>query len=252
MFGLGVLVGRGSSPVLFETRPFQEHLGQMVQTLSGKQPEKKKLDLEFYDRLDEPVSYPGKGKADNSEEITPAPETGKTASITPVSYNPQVDAIPVKRSRKLATWHQAGQGGFNGGSPVSPSPKSVLLKTKTKAGDKQTVSQPAPGGVKTKIQTGKKTEAVHNETSPDTGNPPAPVHGAYTIQVASYKTLDDALAQMVLLNKKGIDSYRASVKINGQTWYRVRIGSFASHKAAGARLEKLVASGVNGMVIKKE
>jgi len=42
------------------------------------------------------------------------------------------------------------------------------------------------------------------------------------------------------------------VKIDGQTWYRVRIGTFADYKAARARLEKLAGSGVTGMVIRKE
>jgi len=71
MFGLGVIVGRGSSPVLFETRPFQEHLGRMVSELLAKLPEKEKLELKFYDVLDDPVSYPVKGKIDDSGEITP-------------------------------------------------------------------------------------------------------------------------------------------------------------------------------------
>lgn len=252
MFGLGVIVGRGSSPVLFETRPFQERLGRMVSELSAKLPGKEKVDLKFYDVLDEPVHYPAKGKTDDSGEITPGPETGKTASIKRTPYHPQAEEIPVKRSRKLATWHQAGQGAGNDATPAPPPKKRVSVKTYTKAGEKQTVSRLAPKVLKSKIQTGKKTEAVPKETRPDNGKTPAPAHGAYTIQVASYKTLDDALTQMIILNKKGITSYRASVKINGETWYRVRIGAFADYKAAEARLEKLAGAGVNGIVIKKE
>ena len=57
---------------------------------------------------------------------------------------------------------------------------------------------------------------------------------------------------MVLLDKKGIASYRVSVKINQETWYRIRTGAFADYKAASARLSQLAGADVNGMVIKKE
>ncbi len=284
MFGLGVVVGRGTSPVLFETRPFQERLGRIVSELSAKTPEKEKVDLKFYDVLDEPVYHSVKGKTEDSGEITPGPEIGKSALIQPTSDTPQAEEIPVKRSKKLATWNQAGQGHGNEAAPALLAKKSVLVKneaapvllakksvpvkneaapalpdkksgpvkTDTKVGEKQSVTQVAPKVLKSKIQTGNKTEAVPKETRPDAGKAPAPADGAYTIQVASYKNLNEALAQMVLLDKKGIFSYQVSVKINGNTWYRVRTGSFADYQAAGARLTQLAGSGVSGMIIKKE
>lgn len=249
MFGLGVLVGQGSSPVLFETRSFQERLGRMVSELSAKMPEKEKVDLKFYDVLEEPVCHPVSG----SGEITPGPETGKLALTRPTPNKSQAEGIPVKRSRKLATWHQTGQARGNDAARVSPAKKSATVKAETKAGKKRTVTQLAPKVLKSKTQTGKKTSAVPKETrTDDNRKAPVPAHGAYTIQIASYKKLNDALTQMVFLNKKGITSYRASVKINGDTWYRVRTGAFADYKAAMARLAQLADSGVNGMVIKKE
>jgi cell division septation protein DedD len=223
----------------------------MVSELSAKLPKKEKIDLKFYDVLDEPVSYPIKGKTDDPGEITPGPETGKSASIEPVPYNPQVEDIPVKLSKKLATWYSAGQGAGNGAAPAPLLKKSASVKTDTKTSESRTVIPPAPNVLKSKNQTGKKTGAVSKETRPDTGAP-VPTHGAYTIQVASYKDLNDALSRMVLLNKKGISSYRVSVKINGVTWHRIRTGSFPDQEEAGARLAKLAGSGVNGMVIKKE
>lgn len=253
MFGLGVFVGRSSSPVLFETRPFQEHLGQMISDFSAKLPEKGKVDLKFYDVLDEPVYYPVKGKTDDSGEITPGPETGKTASITPPQNHSQPEDIPVKRSRKLATWHNAGQGYKSETAQASsPQKKSAPVKTDKKDSEKQTVSRISPKVLKSKNQTGKKTDAVPKETKPDTAKTPASANDEYTIQVASYKNLNDALAQMVHLNEKGIVSYRASVKINGKTWYRVRTGAFSDYKSAQAGLAKLAGAGIGGMVVKKE
>ena len=253
MFGLGVFVGRSSTPVLFETRPFQEYLGRKISELSAKLPEKGKLDLKFYDVLDEPVSYPVKGKTGDSGEITPGPETGAEASITPPENHSQAEDIPVKYSRKLATWHKADRGYENTPVPApSPPPKTAPAETDNKTDEKQTVTRLAPKVLKSKSKIEEKTDAAPGDTKPDTAKAPASAHDEYTIQVASYKNLNDALAHMVRLNKKGIASYRASVKINGKTWYRVRTGAFSDHKAAQAGLAKLAGAGVGGMVVKKE
>ncbi|WP_289020415.1 SPOR domain-containing protein [Desulfobacter postgatei] len=251
MFGLGVFVGRGSTPVLFETRPFQERLGRMVSERSAKLPKKEKIDLKFYDVLDEPVSYLIKEKTDDSGEIALGRETGKSASIEPTPNTPQAEKIPVKLSKKLATWYSVGQGEDNGDAPAPLLKKSASVKTDTKTSENRTVIPPAPNVLKSKKQTGKKTDAVSKETRPDSGAPVS-THGAYTIQVASYKDLNDALSRMAFLNKKGITSYRVSVTINGVTWHRIRTGSFPDQEEAGAGLAKLAGSGVNGIVIKKE
>ncbi|WP_320040961.1 SPOR domain-containing protein [uncultured Desulfobacter sp.] len=256
MFGLGVIVGRSSSPVMFETRAFQEHLGQIVNERLGKFSQKEKVDLKFYDVLDEPVSYPIKGKKDDPGEITPGPEAGKTVSAKSVSNNSQAEEIPVKHSRKIATWHQAEQGYDNDPPAASSSEKRASVKTEKKADEKADEKRPVaklvPKVLKSKTQTDKKKDAPPKVAKPDTAKAPASAHGEYTIQIASYKNLNDALAQMVLLNKKGITAYRASVKIKGITWHRVRTGSFADYEAAKAGLAKLAGSGVGGMVIKKE
>ncbi|WP_321493316.1 SPOR domain-containing protein [uncultured Desulfobacter sp.] len=251
MFSLGVFVGRGSSPVLFETRPFQQYLGQMARELAAKMPEKEKIDLKFYDLLDEPVFHQIKGKQDLGE-ITPGPETGKPASVRPEPQISQVEGIPVKRSRKLATWHQAEQGFGNDAAPAPVEKKSALLKPDTKTNEKQTVPQLSPKVSKSKSQTDEKIEASPERREDDAGKLPASSDGAYTIQIASYKDLSDALTHMVRLKEKGISSYRVSVKINGVTWYRIRTGSFADYQSAGVRLTALSGSGVNGMIVKKE
>lgn len=228
----------------------------MVGDLFDKQPKTGKVDLKFYDVLDDPAFYPAKDKADDSGEITPGPETGETASIKPTQNSSTDEKIPVKHSRKLATWYQDGQAFDAESVPALPPKKNVSLKVKTdkKADEKPTKSGFAPKVLKSKIPTEKDSDAVSKESKSDTGKAsiPAQDHDVYTIQIASYKNLDDALSHMVLLDKKGVTAYRASVKINGETWYRVRTGSFADYKTAGAQLTKLAGSGVKGMVIKKE
>jgi len=237
---------------MFETRPFQEHLGRMVNELSAKLPQKGEVDLKFYDLLDEPVYHPIKGEKDDSGEITPGPEAGKAALTKSAPSDFQAEKIPVKRSRKLATWHQAGAGYGNDTAPAPLSQKRAAVKIEKKADEKRTVTKLAPKSLKSKPQTDKKTDTPSNEGKPDTGKAPASSHGGYTIQIASYQNLNDALAQMVLLNKKGVTAYRTGVKINGKTWYRVRTGSFADYESAKAGLSALAGSGVGGMVTKKE
>ena len=257
MFGLGVFVGRQTTPVLFETRPFQEYLGQMVSRLSDKMPGQKKVDLKFYDVLDEPVYHSVKGKTKDAGEITPGPESGNSVSIQPVTQNPGAEDIPVKHSKKLATWHQVGQGGKNGAAPASTEKKKTEVKARTNLKEKQAVPELAPKALKSKPKTDEKTapppEAKTRDAQKAVKSPaPANDSGAYTIQIASYKDLNDALSHMVRLNEKGVATYRASVTINKETWYRVRTGSFADYETARTRLSQLVGSGVNGMVIKKE
>ncbi len=253
MFGLGVFVGRSTTPLLFETRPFQEYLGRKISELSAKLPEKGKVDLKFYDVLDEPVSYPVKGKTGDSGEITPGPETGAAASVTLPENHSQTEDVPVKYSRKLATWHKAEQGYENMPVPApSPPPKTAPAETDKKTDEKQTVTRLAPKVLKSKSPVEEKTDAAPRDTKPDTAKAPVSAHDEYTIQVASYKNLNDALAHMVRLNKKGISAYRASVKINGKTWYRVRTGAFSDYESAQSGLAKLAGAGVGGMVVKKE
>lgn len=251
MFGLGVFVGRGTSPVLFETRPFQERLGRMVWQFSAKVPEKKKVDLKFYDVLDDPEYHRAKGQTDDLGEITPAPEAGKSLSIQSTSDKKlPVEKIPVKRSKKQVSWHKAVQD--NDAGSTTAAPQRVPVKTEPKVVKKKSVGKLVQKRLKSKPQPVKKTETASEKTRSVTKKTTIATNGSYTIQVASYKNLKDALAQIIFLDKKGISSYKVSVKINGDTWYRVRTGSFADSRAAGYELTKLGDSGVNGMIIKKE
>ena len=55
MFVMGVLVGRGTSPVSFDTRKFQKRLADIADKYDEQNPEPEKVELEFYDALDDPV-----------------------------------------------------------------------------------------------------------------------------------------------------------------------------------------------------
>lgn len=63
-----------------------------------------------------------------------------------------------------------------------------------------------------------------------------PVDG-WSVQVASHPTRADADAQLSQLHEQGFAAYRVAALVDGQTWYRVRIGGYETRvEAAKARL----------------
>lgn len=101
---------------------------------------------------------------------------------------------------------------------------------------------PAPIYESTEIPPGKKSEAFPKKTTP----PPAisktyikgknipKVNGKYTIQLSSYKRYNMAERELARLSQLGIDAYiqKAVFKESGETWYRIRIGTFVSYREA--------------------
>lgn len=54
MFFLGIIVGRGNSPVQFDTQKFQKRLETIAHDFGAKKKIPDKIDLKFYDVLDRP------------------------------------------------------------------------------------------------------------------------------------------------------------------------------------------------------
>jgi cell division septation protein DedD len=69
-----------------------------------------------------------------------------------------------------------------------------------------------------------------------------PVSGSYTVQIASFASGDESRARVDRLRSQGFtDAYAQTVKLpNGETWYRVSVGSFPSPQWAKKTGEKLI------------
>ena len=249
MFALGMYVGRSSGPVYFETRPFQERIGQLVATIADRDTDKGEMELEFYEDLSQPVYHPVTGRDD-----TPS----KTVSGSGMNTLPQgadgtrTQEIPVKHSKKLATIHSSAPPEHEASAPkpeTTPKQQSQDDKTLDKLEDKSEIPNIKPRVLKPKSSTADSYDAALKETGQTAQTSSK---GAYTIQVASYKKFNDAVTQMAILEKKGISSYRVRGQLGNQTWYRVRTGSFKDYPSACAQLEALEKDGIKGMVIKKE
>lgn len=63
--------------------------------------------------------------------------------------------------------------------------------------------------------------------------------GKYTVQVASYKSEDEAKVFAEDLVKKGFAAYYVKAALKGQTWFRVSIGSFSGQEEANKHLQKV-------------
>lgn len=63
--------------------------------------------------------------------------------------------------------------------------------------------------------------------------------GSWTIQVNAFPVERDAQGLTQKLKKKGYDAYVVSADIQGRTWYRVRVGNFATRQEARPMQEAL-------------
>jgi len=224
---LGIMVGRGSSPVTFDTRTFQKRLETIAGEFGKEKGVQEKIDLKFYEALDRPVAEEGSIPRQKSLEIIPKKEKTDT------------DTIPLKTSKKKETFNiKANQGMVNSSSTVN----------KPAAGAESSKKIPVPED----RARAKKSRATPSVSSPE----PVPVKkslkGGYTIQIAAYKAFKDAVTQMALLETKGFSSYRVKAQKNGVTWYRVRTGSFSNYDDAKQFMQKIKKARINAMIVKKE
>jgi len=221
LFLLGVMAGRGTAPVTFETRNFQERLKTIVDAYVNPEappdPDEK-MALRYYDALSEEQGIEGMVIPVPKEDPEEAPglfgETETAVSSTPSgeAENAHVTGeIPVKTGKKAATFNRT----------VAAKPTDTF--------------QP------------EKDPETSDEKSDATGSP-----GRYTIQVAAFKSFRDAVTQMAELEKKGFTADRTTKELDGITWYRVRVGEFTSRDMAARFLDKLNQAGINGMIITRE
>ncbi len=115
---MGIMVGRGTSPVTFDTHEFQKRLEIIANEFGEKKEVPQKMDLKFYDVLDRPVLEESMLSKNKPLEIMPKKETSETelpetelpekeklekqTSVTP-------DILPPKLSRKKLTFKKMTQ-----------------------------------------------------------------------------------------------------------------------------------------------
>ncbi len=217
MFALGVMVGRGSSPVTFDTQGFQNRLKTIANAHDANKEREQDVDLKFYKVLDTPAGLE-KNVMQNSEIVPATAPSSHIAAHTLIGK----DGTPIKLGKKLQTLNAELLAAYQDALP--PSRGSQALSQKIQVSHLQPSKQ--------------KTVKASNAT--------------YTIQVAAFKTARDAEIEMARLNKKGIIVYQVIGKNGDTTWHRLRTGSYPNYTSAKAALATLKDAHIEGMIMKKE
>lgn len=232
MFSAGVLVGRGTSPVEFDTAWFQKRLsvlfGDSVEEAAGI----KKPELEFYDKLrrdnDDREVFDTVEREDaifgkRQQDRDSADEDQSTLSMEP---------LPQKRSRKGLTLTLTRKGAFD------PSADIGDKRDGDEAEEKKRLSKSSKSPSHASIERGDTADKEHRNI--------------YTIQIASYRDLSDAATHVSQLKAKGYPAYQVQVTLEGERWYRVRSGGFGSIAEAQNQLKAFQKVGIEGLIIKNE
>lgn len=255
MFFLGVVVGRGLSPVNFDTREFSRKLETLVNGSGQKKEIGKKVDLKFYENLDKPAAQDSvqakHTSLSSSAEKEPIKEAVKETvkesekETAKIQAKPQVKDAPKEAAKEAIKESQKEQARETHKEPIKELPK-----------------EPVKEPVKESVKTVKK-ELVKKTAPAPAAAPPAPApatvadkplskesKGAYTIQVASYKSYEEAVSRISALEGKGFASYQVKVEKEGSALYRVKMGPFETYDAAKEFKTKLDKAKIDAIIVK--
>lgn len=284
MFFMGLLVGRDTAPIEFDTGWFQERLAVIFDDSQPEESVLEKPELDFYAALqksDLKEDYDLKLKKPSvSEEGTAVLSEESASELTDNS-----SLTPLKKSRKAMTSKLSGKQissvvkstsggekviangdlGSKGGDTTSKriassnrlsrelpplnKEKGIDLNREGKSTDSVDNHQPLNLAARSeKTKSGSQVEEIKS----------GQVKGydgtaySYTIQIASFPSETDALSHIAKLGEKGYSAYKSSGMVGDKTWYRIRIGSFNNITEAKESLKKLEASGIKGLIIQKD
>ncbi len=225
MFVLGILVGRGTAPVVtLDTHLLEKELAELKAEKLEQEEEKIRQQsqnvvekLPFYEKLKED---PEKIQARQKTEALPVAEPTPKPAVEPArpAPTPKPTAEPAKPTPKPAA------------EPAKPKPKPTAEPAKP-------APTPQPAKQEIKVKPAPATE-------------PTAAKGRYTVQVASFKAQESADKLVATLKSKGYAAYhvRTTVPDLGNL-YRVRVGTFAGRSDAESMLKKLGSDRVKGMVV---
>ncbi|MDJ0723366.1 MAG: SPOR domain-containing protein [Desulfobacterales bacterium] len=217
MFFVGVLVGRGTSPIQFD----MEALSREIAALKASSEERRRQQLDSYAAALEDQStldvYEELKRADDGLTIDPSlnrqiPEPS-VGTEQPAAGTAEPGAPPVIRRRQGLR----GKGPGRSGLDVRPSARAGT-------------SPPTKAGRETRT--------------------PVEPRGRMTLQVAAVKDVDVARKMVAELRAQGFDAYRSTATTGGQaTWHRVRVGRFTDRQAAAATMRRLEGRGLAPIVV---
>jgi cell division septation protein DedD len=212
MFGLGVLVGRGTAPVKFDIQKLTRELENLIAADVKKQLEpveletaetKTKTELEFYEELKK------------SEPVAPDPPPRNTSRQP--KENPPPDTVSREEDSPLP-------------EQKVPAATTASKKSVTKPVGQSEGEKPRPAN------------AATDRPLDNTGN--------VTIQAASLKDLAEADAMVKKLKNRGYPAYKTIAVVPGKgIWFRIRVGRYSSRESAGDVVGKLKKEGYRPILV---
>jgi cell division protein FtsN len=158
------------------------------------------------------------------EKLAPVSEMSPAAAALPsVASAPALPAVPIKRPAAAA-------GEVPPAARTSPA-TVARLKPRSEA---PAVNRPAPDN---ENESDEDSETASAPAAP--ANALAPGAKPYNIQIEAVMDKSGADEMVSRLKTLGYNAQEAKVALNGQTWYRVRIGPYASADEANAAQNKL-------------
>ncbi len=210
MFGIGVLVGRGTAPVTFDIHKLTRELEGLIAADTRKQlapvevetgEAKTNAELDFYEELK---------------------KSGPSASHSPPPTVPE----PPQEKRPAGRGSRAEEA-----QPVEKKEPEAGKAAKNTAAKPMSPSGALPPG-----------PAVPGSSADDPGK--------VTIQAVSLKDLAEADAVVKKLKDRGYPAYKVIAVVPGKgIWFRIRVGRYASRDAAGDDLARLKKEGYRPIVI---
>ncbi|RKG69130.1 SPOR domain-containing protein [Corallococcus sp. CA054B] len=221
-------------------------------------------------RQDPPLTFPDElTRKTGSEPLPPLPKVAakpeapkvaakpetkpepKPAEAPKVAAKPTLAPTPDPDTGELPAMDAAEEDAIANGKPLAkpeskPEPK-VEEPAKVAAKPEPKVVEPVKGKVeetpvatRTAARDGGMKEAIARAQALP-AEPPRPSEavkgGAFTLQLSAFQSRQDADRFAARLRDKGYAPYILAAEVPGKgTWYRVRMGSFASKEAAGRYL----------------
>ena len=155
----------------------------------------------------------------------PAPKAEKAAPVTEKPA-PKVEKAVAKEAPAPAK--EAAVAKAEKAAPAGKPDLSAAQKAAERVANNAAPAEPAKAAPEARVPSSlPKTVGISGDVE-------------FTVQVASYPTMDAAKESANDLVKKGFPAFPVEAVVNGKTWYRVSVGSFKSQKEASAYRAQLI------------
>ncbi|QAT85873.1 adventurous gliding motility protein AgmI [Corallococcus coralloides] len=210
-------------------------------------------------RQDPPLTFPDElTRKTGSDPLPPLPKAAAKPEAPKAAAKPEVKPEPKPAKPALAPTPDPDTGELpamdaaeedaiaNGKPLVKPEPKPEAKVAAAKPEPAKAVEpvkgkvEETPVATRTAARDGGMKEAIARAQALP-AEPPRPSEavkgGAFTLQLSAFQSRQDADRFAARLRDKGYAPYILAAEVPGKgTWYRVRMGSFASKEAAGRYL----------------